>query len=200
MFCPNCGAEVGDGHSFCGSCGKPLQVANSANPKNVRVEVTANGSKVDPGNVQVSDASGDGTQDTHYNVHVNYTVPTATGPGIYIPKRSIAVAVILSIITCGIYSLYWICRINDETNAISGNMHATTGGIVLLLTIVTCGIYGWYWHFIMGTRLDQACANHGRPFGDRGLIYLLLAIFTFGIISMCLEQHTLNTLVDDLAA
>ena len=33
MFCPNCGAQIREGHPFCGGCGAPVaQVANTQTP------------------------------------------------------------------------------------------------------------------------------------------------------------------------
>ena len=72
-----------------------------------------------------------------------------------ITRRSIGLAIVLSIITCGIYALYWIGKINDDVNVLSGETQATSGGMVLLLSIVTCGIYELYWLYKMGERCDR---------------------------------------------
>ena len=68
--------------------------------------------------------------------------------GIFV--RSIPLAIVLTIITCGIYELYWIVKVNDEVNQLAGDRQATTGGMVLLFIIITCGIYGLYWYYMMG--------------------------------------------------
>ena len=61
-------------------------------------------------------------------------------------QRSVGIAILLSIITCGIYGIYWLIMLNDETNYVSGHQQdGTSGGVVFLLTLVTCGIYGIYW-------------------------------------------------------
>ena len=39
-------------------------------------------------------------------------------PTVTIQKRNIAVYFILSIVTCGIFGLYWFCTLNDDTNKI----------------------------------------------------------------------------------
>ena len=61
-----------------------------------------------------------------------------------IKKRNIAVCIILSIVTCGIYGLYWLYQLTEDTNALTGDANATSGGMVILLSIVTCSIYLWY--------------------------------------------------------
>ncbi|MBO5101695.1 MAG: DUF4234 domain-containing protein, partial [Clostridia bacterium] len=65
----------------------------------------------------------------------------------FIKKREIVACIIFSIITCGIYLLYWMYKMNDEINAITGTRDDTSGGIVILLIIVTCGLYGIYWSY-----------------------------------------------------
>lgn len=53
--------------------------------------------------------------------------------------------IILSLITCGIYGIYWEYCIVQDSNTASNEPYATSGGMVILLSIVTCGIYGLYW-------------------------------------------------------
>ena len=62
-----------------------------------------------------------------------------------IVRRSIPLAIIFTIITCGIYGIYWMIKLNDEVNYLSGETQATSGVVVFLLGIVTCGIYLFYW-------------------------------------------------------
>ena len=35
-------------------------------------------------------------------------------------QRNIVVCILLSLVTCGIYGIYWMIVLNDETNALSG--------------------------------------------------------------------------------
>ena len=67
-------------------------------------------------------------------------------------QRSIGMCILLTIVTCGIYGLYWFVCITDDTNEMSGENELAGGGMALLLTLVTCGIYGWYWAYKMGER------------------------------------------------
>lgn len=111
-----------------------------------------------------------------------------------IQSRSIATCIILSIVTCGIYGIYWfICLVND-TNTVSGNTDGTSGGMVFLLTLVTCGIYGLYWAYKQGEKLDQAKASRNIPASNSGIVYLLLFLFGLGIIAYALMQNELNNL------
>ena len=61
-----------------------------------------------------------------------------------IQERNIVTCIILSIITCGIYGIYWeICLVND-LNVAADTPNDTSGGMVFLLSIITCGIYMLY--------------------------------------------------------
>ena len=70
-----------------------------------------------------------------------------------ITKRSIGVAILLSIVTCGIYGIYWMVVVTDDTNKAINDPNGTSGGIAVLLSIVTCGIYGIYWLINKGKNL-----------------------------------------------
>ncbi|MCR5201535.1 MAG: DUF4234 domain-containing protein [Lachnospiraceae bacterium] len=106
--------------------------------------------------------------------------------------RNIAVAILLSIVTCGIYEIYWFVKMNDEVNRLSGHPDATSGVVAFLLSLVTCGIYSLYWLYIMGTRCDEM---KGETNGSSGILYLVLALFGLGIVSWCLIQDNINKAV-----
>ncbi len=111
-------------------------------------------------------------------------------------KRNIAVCIILSLVTCGIYGIYWFIVLTDNTNSISGQENATSGGMAFLWTLLTCGIYAIFWYYKMGEEIDMAKRNRGMSSQNSGILYLLLGIFGFGIISYALIQNELNTMID----
>jgi hypothetical protein len=114
-----------------------------------------------------------------------------------IKKRNIAVCIILSIVTCGLYGIYWWITITDDVvTANKGKEYSTSGGVAFLLTLITCGIYGIYWYYKMGKALYIAKTDKGMPATDNSLLYLLLGIFGLGIISECLMTDELNKIAD----
>ena len=115
-----------------------------------------------------------------------YAPPVNHGAGTY---RSIPVCVILSIVTMGIYGLYWFVVLTDEMNRLSGDTEATSGGMALVFTIITCGIYGIYWAYKMGEKVDRVKGQMG---GSSPVLFLILEIFGLGIVNWCLIQDTLN--------
>lgn len=106
-------------------------------------------------------------------------------------NRSVGLCVFFSIITCGIYGLYWLVVLTDDSTEVTGH-GTTTGGMALLFSIVTCGIYTIYWNYKMGQKLDEARAERGVPLGSLSILYLVLSIFGLGIVSMALMQSELN--------
>ena len=110
-------------------------------------------------------------------------------------KRNIAVCIVLSIVTCGIYGIYWFISLTDDVRTASGDTRLS-GGLAFLLSLVTCGLYGIYWAYLMGKAMVQAKSNNGLPADDNSILYLLLQIFGFGIINYCLIQSDLNAIAE----
>ena len=127
-------------------------------------------------------------EQVNVNVNVNNTSTNSTP---LVAKREIVLAIILSLITCGIYSLYWFIVMTDEVNKVS-NDNRTSGGLALLYTILTCGIYGIYWHYKMGKQIYLSGQTYGKDISDNSVVYLLLGLFGFGIVSYALIQNDLN--------
>jgi len=109
-----------------------------------------------------------------------------------VKHRNVGIVILLSLITCGLYTLYWMFEITDEISYLSGDT-SFTGGKVLLFTLITCGIYTFFWYYIVGSKLMIAQRNHNRMVKDNSIIYLLLAIFGLGIISNAIIQNEVNT-------
>jgi len=110
-------------------------------------------------------------------------------------KRDIVVSIILSIVTCGIYGLYWMACVTDDIGEASGDK-SISGGMAVLLSIVTCGIYGIYWAYKMGQLLVKAKSAQGGPVSSNDLpvLYLVLQIFELLIVNLALMQNELNSL------
>ena len=108
-----------------------------------------------------------------------------------IERRNIAVCIVLTLVTCGIYGIYWIVCLTNDVNTVSGDVNGTSGGMVVLLTIVTCGIYGIYWMLKLNDEINLLCGDTNAA---SGALYLILQIFGFGIIAYALMQNELNKL------
>ncbi len=111
-------------------------------------------------------------------------------------QRNIAVCIILSIVTCGIYGIYWYITLTNDTNTLSGEEGATSGGMVFLLTLITCNIYGIYWAYKQGERIDNAKKARGMESSNSGILYLILTVFGLGAIAWALMQSEINKMIE----
>ena len=110
----------------------------------------------------------------------------------YIQNRSIPMVIILSLVTCGIYSLVWLYQTSQEVSNTVGD--SDSPGVELLLCIVTCGIYTIYWWYKYSKKLVTLSERIGVSPTDNSLICLLLSIFGLGIVSMGIMQSQINDL------
>lgn len=109
-----------------------------------------------------------------------------------ITQKNIGLAILFTIISCGIYSIYWMLCINDDVNQIS-RRNGASGVAVILLSIVTCGIYGIYWMYTMGNSLDNTRMENGRASGNLSILCLVLTLFGFGIVAYAIIQNEINS-------
>ncbi|KGM94397.1 DUF4234 domain-containing protein [Clostridium botulinum] len=107
--------------------------------------------------------------------------------------RSVFEVTFLPIITCGIYSFYWIYVTTNELNDYI-NDGDTSGGMVLVYEFLTCGIYTLYWYYKIGKRIMTAQQLLGRAGNDDSILYLILAVFALPIIANAIIQSNLNKL------
>ncbi len=110
-----------------------------------------------------------------------------------VQERNIVTAIILSIVTCGIYGIIWFINMVDDVNRICNDEKSSqSGGTVFLLSLVTCGIYSYVWLYQAGQRMFRAGQKYNVQIADNSVIYLVLCIFGLGLVDYCLIQSDLN--------
>ncbi len=108
-------------------------------------------------------------------------------------ERNVALAIVLTIITCGIYGLYWIAVLHEDSKLAAHDDDGTSGVLVVVLSIVTCSIYLFYWAYKMGERMNKAKQMRKIPFDtSTPILYIILAIFGLNIVNLALIQSDLN--------
>lgn len=108
-------------------------------------------------------------------------------------KKNIATCIILSIITCGIYGIYWFVNLTDDAARVNEDPNFS-GGKAILFTLITCGIYSFYWYYKMGKEIYEARTKRGLVSSDQSVLYIILAVLGLGIVNYCLMQDELNEL------
>ena len=107
---------------------------------------------------------------------------------------------LLTIITLGIYPLYFIHRVAVELNTACSVDGKRTRGLIelILFTILTFGIYSIFWWVFSAQRMSDHCVRNGFNARINGASYLLWC--TIGCLLFCLGPiiaeykyiHTLN--------
>lgn len=110
-----------------------------------------------------------------------------------VSKKNVAMCVILSILTCGLYGIYWFYTLSEDA-AFLGNDRSFSGGMAILLGIVTCGIYTIYWYYKVGKLMFDAFDSRGMRTSDNSILYLVLGLFGLGIVNFCIIQNDINQL------
>ncbi|MNO24522.1 hypothetical protein D3C76_143460 [compost metagenome] len=111
-----------------------------------------------------------------------------------ISRRSVAFSIILSLITCGLYGIYWFIVLTNEVGNLSGD-YTFTGGKHFLLTLVTCGIWSFVWAYQVGKHIADAQRQRGHIISDNSSLYVILTFFGLGIVTYALVQSDVNRLV-----
>ena len=106
-------------------------------------------------------------------------------------ERSIPLYIVLSIVTCGIFGLYWFVCLTDDTNEASGQ-DLTGGVLALVLTIITCNIYGWFWAYKLGEKVDIIKEQNGQPASNYGILFVIMQALGLGIVNFAIAQDALN--------
>jgi hypothetical protein len=121
-----------------------------------------------------------------------------------IKKRGLAGLIILSIITFGIYSWYWIHRLAKDVNAICEGDGKKTGGLLkyVLLGLITFGIYDLVWVYMLGERLQDNGPKYNLTFKEGGgAVLLWLILGSFIIVGPFIALHIIikntNALADE---
>lgn len=103
-----------------------------------------------------------------------------------IKERNIVVAVILTIVTCGIYGIYWAIMMAREAISVKDETDSATLEIVLMIFLPFIGF------FLAEQKFAQGCAAKGIDHKDNSVLYLILGLIGLGIVDYCMMQNDLN--------
>ena len=106
-------------------------------------------------------------------------------------ERSIPLYIILSLLTCGLFSIYWFIVLAGDIKRLKGGTKPN-GVVDYLLGFITCGIYLWYCYYTYPKYIEEIQEERGLKVNDISLAALLLGIFGLGIVSLALIQNELN--------
>lgn len=106
----------------------------------------------------------------------------------------IATGIILSLVTCGFYNIYWNYRQFLAMNQLLGREEFKFLNW-LLLSFVTCGLYHIYNEYRMGAELYNWLKSNGHECNQNlPVIGLVLSCLGLTIIADAVYQHEFNKL------
>ena len=112
-------------------------------------------------------------------------------------RREPVLFIVFSIITCGLYYLYFIYKVSEEVAEFQGRSDYSPA-VEVLLTIVTCSLWNYYWDYRMGKRLAEMSASVGLPATDNSFLFIALNLLGagpvagVGMINGLIQQDSLN--------
>ena len=105
-----------------------------------------------------------------------------------IRKRNIITCLLLSVITCGIYGIYWAFTVGREAVSVKDD---EDGGV---LEGVLCALVPFIGFYLTEKKFAEGCYNRGIVHEDRSVMYLILGLI-LPIVDLCIVQNDLNKLV-----
>ena len=116
--------------------------------------------------------------------------------------RSTFVVLLLSIVTCGIYLIYWYSELYDDMTELTGQTPTGNPFILdFLLSVLTVGIWGIYVDYRISQQLVDLQKERGMQPSDTTVPVLLLdvaayvtCLFTY-FISSAIQQEVFNKIL-----
>ena len=114
-------------------------------------------------------------------------------------KSNIAKDIIVTILTCGLYNLFWKYRQMQIPTFIEGEERFSCLKWFIFI-ILTCGLYNFYHEYLMGCEiviLQEKCGvsrNEGLP-----AISIILCVIALGIITDAIQQKEINMIIDKIS-
>jgi hypothetical protein len=109
---------------------------------------------------------------------------------------SIPLYLVLSLLTCFLFDLYWNYRQMEACNDLLGREEFRFW-LWFFLCIITFGLYHFYYQYQMGSAIVEIQLRRGGPTTE-GLPVLSVAatLFGFGVVADCIHQLEINRIVD----
>jgi hypothetical protein len=112
-------------------------------------------------------------------------------------SRSPVTVLLLTLITCGIYYLFWVYQTSKDVDDFLGETDIPPIAHVLLF-IISGTLYGFFWDYWIAQKLIKMQRRVGVPEKDNTVLYLALDILGagpvagLGIVVPLLQQSDLN--------
>jgi hypothetical protein len=108
-------------------------------------------------------------------------------------ERSIPLYIVLTVITCGLFGIYWFISIAGDIAKLR-EQPEPRGIFDYIIGLITCGIYLLVCYYRYPKYIVEIQEKRGLKVNDISVISLIFGIL-FGIVSLALMQNELNKIV-----
>lgn len=110
-------------------------------------------------------------------------------------RADIVLGVVLSVITCGIYNIFWNKLQFEAMNSLLGRDEYNFW-LWLGVCLITCGLFHVYYQYKLGTDLDNYLRLRGGTAQTHfGVLGLIISLFALSVIADAIFQQEFNKLV-----
>jgi hypothetical protein len=107
-------------------------------------------------------------------------------------RREPVLVILFSVLTCGIYYLYWLYQVKNDVNGLLGREEISTGWYVAAIFVPFLYLYLLY---KADLALVEVCPQRGVNYTSNFTLWLLLTLLGVGIyVAMFQITTTLNEL------
>ncbi len=106
-------------------------------------------------------------------------------------NRSIATVIILTIVTCGIYGIYWVYVTSKALETESRNPSSIDSTVLLVLCLLIPFVGYLLFGITANDHINAIKAQRGIPYADNKVAYILLGFF-IPIVLVALIQNEIN--------
>lgn len=110
-----------------------------------------------------------------------------------VSERSIPLYIVLTIITCGLFSIYWFISMAGDIAKLREKAEPR-GVFDYIISVVTCGIYFIFCCYRYAKYIVEIQEKRGLKVNDISTLSAIFGIL-FGIVSLALMQNELNKIV-----
>lgn len=107
-----------------------------------------------------------------------------------VKPKSPGMVLLLNVITCGIYNLFWMYSTTEDIKYLSNRQDLPSGITAIILSLVTCGLYEIYWYYRIGSVIQGIYNQNNLVSPVSGSKYMVLFLVGF-ILSFCFGIGTI---------
>ena len=116
-----------------------------------------------------------------------------------IETRSPALVLVLSVVTCGLFLIYWYYKMYEDLKQLTGSTPTGNDYILdFILAVLTCGIWGIYVDYKISVQIGELQQKNGLSKSDLESLVIILdiaayiTVFITYYISSAIQQDALN--------